>query len=166
MDENDLPIWPFEASCSARRCPFQRLKNQLDDIIRIWEHMSTQTEEIKEYLVKKFLHGLLQYWSTHTKIEASNNWNSPMCNCGTNAPTAMLSVIAFFANVVQLTARPREISDSRRAGNICFGTGYGYLQNRKKFHEQRLNNQESLWILTAMRCANIGSNYQIAWPAA
>lgn len=46
---------------------------------------------------------------TYNKINESSKRNKDTCICGSNAPIAMLSVMAFFVNVAQLTANPLAI---------------------------------------------------------
>lgn len=63
----------------------------------------------------------------YTKISESNKPNSDTCNAGSRAPIATLSVIGFFANVVQLTANPLAINDKITPGCMAFATGNGSL---------------------------------------
>lgn len=66
--------------------------------------------------------------NTHNKTNESSNRNRATWTCGKIAPMAMLSVIAFFANVAQLTAKPRAIMENTKPGCTAFATGNGSLK--------------------------------------
>lgn len=68
--------------------------------------------------------------STHVIINESNNLNNLTCNWGSKAPTAILSLIKFFDKVVQLTAKPLEITPMIFIGWIALETGYGSLKTK------------------------------------
>lgn len=66
----------------------------------------------------------------YTRINESNKPNSDTWTIGNSAPIAILSVIGFFANVVQFTVNPLAISDNIKLGCMAFDTANGSLKMR------------------------------------